>query len=165
MWCESIVHKWWSKCNTHRPQSLQWCHNERHGISNHRHFDCLLNRLFRGKSKKTSKLHVTGLWICGTCFRRRFTDHVAHDRETCSSTFAKPAGRHCNCYSTATAGQGTGGQELSLLTQWGQDKMAAISQTTLSIAFSWMKMLEFRLNFHWRLFLRVQLTILQHWFR
>ena len=42
---------------------------------------------------------------------------------------------------------------------------AAISQRTLSIAFSWMKMLEFRLNFHWSLFLRVQLTIFQHWFR
>ena len=33
------------------------------------------------------------------------------------------------------------------LTHWGRDKMAAISQTTLSIAFSWMKILEFRLNF------------------
>ena len=30
------------------------------------------------------------------------------------------------------------------LTHWGRAKMAAISQTTLSVAFSWMKMLEFR---------------------
>ena len=51
------------------------------------------------------------------------------------------------------------------LTHWGRDKMAAISQTILSIAFSWMKMLEFRLNFHWSLFLRVHLTIFRHWFR
>ena len=43
--------------------------------------------------------------------------------------------------------------------------MATVSQTTLSNAFSWMKMLEFRLRFHWSLFLRVQLTIIQHWFR
>ena len=49
-------------------------------------------------------------------------------------------------------------------THWCRDKTAAISQTTLSIAFSWMKMLELRLNFHWSLFLRVQLTIFQHWF-
>ena len=35
----------------------------------------------------------------------------------------------------------------------------------LSNAFSWMKMLEFRLSFHWSLFLSVQLTIIQHWFR
>ena len=38
------------------------------------------------------------------------------------------------------------------LTHWGRDKMAAISQTTLSNAFSWMKMLEFWLKFHWSLF-------------
>ena len=54
---------------------------------------------------------------------------------------------------------------LHTLTHWGRDKMAAISQTTLSNSFSWMKMLEFRLKFHWSLFPRVQLTIFQHWFR
>ena len=32
-------------------------------------------------------------------------------------------------------------------------------------AFSWMKMNEFRLKFHWSLFLRVQLIIFHHWFR
>ena len=52
-----------------------------------------------------------------------------------------------------------------LLTHWGRDKMDAISQATCSSAFSWMKILEFRLKFHWSLFLRVQLTISQHWFR
>ena len=51
------------------------------------------------------------------------------------------------------------------LTHWGRDKMAAICQTTSSSAFSWMKMYELRLKFHWILFLRVQLTIFQHWFR
>ena len=51
------------------------------------------------------------------------------------------------------------------LTHWGGDKMAAISQTTLSNAFSWMKILEFRLKLHWSLFLRIQLTIFQCWFR
>ena len=30
---------------------------------------------------------------------------------------------------------------------------------------SWMKMLEFRLKFHWNLFIRVQLTMFKHWFR
>ena len=54
---------------------------------------------------------------------------------------------------------------ISKLTHWGRDKMDAISQTTFSSAFSWMKMFEFRLKFHWSLFLRVQLTIFQHWFR
>ena len=32
-------------------------------------------------------------------------------------------------------------------------------------AFSWMKMLEFRLNVHWSVFQRVQFTTFQHWFR
>ena len=44
------------------------------------------------------------------------------------------------------------------LTHWGRDNMDAISQTTFSSALSWMKMFEFRLKFHWSLFLRVQLT-------
>ena len=44
----------------HRP--LQWRHNERYGVSNHQPQDCLLNRLFRCRSKKTSKLRVTGLY-------------------------------------------------------------------------------------------------------
>ena len=54
---------------------------------------------------------------------------------------------------------------LEELTHWGRDKMDAISQTTFSNAFSWMKMFEYRLKFHWNLFLRIQLTIFQHWFR
>ena len=53
----------------------------------------------------------------------------------------------------------------STLTYWGRDKMAAILQITLSKAFSGMKMLEFQLKFHLSLFLRVQSTIFQRWFR
>ena len=37
------------------------CHSERDGVSNHRHLNCFLNPLFRRRSKKTSKLCVTGL--------------------------------------------------------------------------------------------------------
>ena len=40
----------------------QWHHNECYGISNHWHLDCLIICLFRCRSKKTSKLYVTGLW-------------------------------------------------------------------------------------------------------
>ena len=52
-------------------------------------------------------------------------------------------------------------QGSELLTHWGRDKMAAIFQTTFSNGFSWMKIYEFRLTFHWSLFLGVQLTIFQ----
>ena len=51
------------------------------------------------------------------------------------------------------------------LTHWGRDKMVTIYQTTFWNAFSWMKMYKFWLRFHWILFLRVQSTIFQHWFR
>ena len=40
---------------------LQWCHNEHNGVSKHRRLNCLLNRLFRRRSKKSSKFRVTGL--------------------------------------------------------------------------------------------------------
>ena len=46
---------WWVRI------SLQWRHNDHDSVSNHQPYDCLLNRLFRRRSKKTSKLRVTGL--------------------------------------------------------------------------------------------------------
>ena len=41
--------------------ALQWRDNGRDGVSNNQPHVCLLNRLFRRRSKKTSKLCVTGL--------------------------------------------------------------------------------------------------------
>ena len=55
--------------------------------------------------------------------------------------------------------------KLHQITHWGRDKMAAIFQTTFSNAFSWIKMYELWLKFHWSLFLWVQLAMFQHWFR
>ena len=43
--------------------SIQWCHNERDGVSNHQPHDYLLNRLFKAKIKETSKLRVSGLYV------------------------------------------------------------------------------------------------------
>ena len=51
------------KCCQHRI-SLQWRYNEHDGVSNHQRLYCLPNCLFRHRSKKTSKLRVTGdRWI------------------------------------------------------------------------------------------------------
>ena len=47
--------------NAFSSTTLQWRHNGRDGVSNHQPHDCLLNRLFKRRSKKTSKLRVTGL--------------------------------------------------------------------------------------------------------
>ena len=41
--------------------TLQWRHNGCDSVSNHQLHDCLFNRLIRCRSKKTSKLRVTGL--------------------------------------------------------------------------------------------------------
>ena len=43
--------------------TLQWRHNDHDGVSNHQPHGCLLNRLFKRRSKKTSKLRVTGLYV------------------------------------------------------------------------------------------------------
>ena len=43
--------------------ALRWRHNDHAGVSNHQPHGCLLNRLFRRKSKKTSKLRITGLCV------------------------------------------------------------------------------------------------------
>ena len=43
--------------------ALQWRHTGCDGVSNHQPHDWLLNRLFRRRSKKTSKLRVTGLCV------------------------------------------------------------------------------------------------------
>ena len=42
-----------------------------------------------------------------------------------------------------------------LLTHWGRNKMDAISQTTFWNVFSWMKIFEFQIKFHWNMFLGV----------
>ena len=42
---------------------LHWRHNDHDGVSNHQSHGCLLNRLFRRRSKKTPKLRVTGLCV------------------------------------------------------------------------------------------------------
>ena len=56
VWHHCVAVIWEGKSPT-----LRWRPNERDGVSNYRHLGCLLNRLFRRWSKKTSKLHVTGL--------------------------------------------------------------------------------------------------------
>ena len=55
---------------------LQWRHNARDGVQNHQPHDCLLNRLFRHRWKKKSKLRVTGL--CDRCHWLRWPVNSPH---------------------------------------------------------------------------------------
>ena len=54
-------------------KTLPWRHNDRDGVSNHQPHHCLLNRFFRRRSKKTSKLHVTGLCMGNSPVTGEFT--------------------------------------------------------------------------------------------
>ena len=49
-----------AECHVVPIQSLQWRHNERDSVSNHQPRECLLSRLIIRRSKKASKLSVTG---------------------------------------------------------------------------------------------------------
>ena len=63
---------------------LQWRHNERNGVSNHQPHDCLLNRLFRHRWKKTSKLRVTGFCVGNSPVTGEFPAQMASNAEKVS---------------------------------------------------------------------------------
>ena len=65
-------------------QSLQWRHNGRDSVSNYQPRDCLLNRLFRRRSKKTSKLRVTGLCAGNSLGTGEFSTQMASNAENVS---------------------------------------------------------------------------------
>ena len=59
-----LDHHWSRQWHTKlSPYSLRWRHNGRDRVSNHQPHHGLLYRLFRRRSKKTSKLRVTGLCV------------------------------------------------------------------------------------------------------
>ena len=64
--------------------SLQWRHNGPDSVSNHQPHDCLLNRLFRRRSKKTSKLRVTGLCAGNSPGTGEFPAQMASNAENAS---------------------------------------------------------------------------------
>ena len=61
--------------------TLQWRYNGRDGVSNHQTHDCLLNRLFRRRSNKTSKLRVTGLCAGNSPATGEFPAQMASNAE------------------------------------------------------------------------------------
>ena len=61
--------------------ALQWRHDERYGVSNLQPHDCLLNHLFRRRSKKTSKLRVTALCEGNSPVTGEFPAQRASDAE------------------------------------------------------------------------------------
>ena len=69
---------WWFLCCQ---PALQWRHNGRDGVSNHQPRHYLLNRLFRHRSKKTSKLRVTGLCAGNSLVTDEFSAQMASNAD------------------------------------------------------------------------------------
>ena len=64
--------------------TLQLRHNGRDGVSNHHTHHCLLNRLFRRRSKKTSNSRVTGLCAGNSPVTGEFPAQMASNAEKVS---------------------------------------------------------------------------------
>ena len=64
--------------------TLLWRHNDHDSVSNHQPHDCLLNRLFRRRSKKTSKPRVTGLCVGTSPETGEFPAQMASNTENVS---------------------------------------------------------------------------------
>ena len=58
---QTDYHYFPTKCVCAMHTRIHYSNNECNGVSNHRRLDCLLNCLFMRRSKRTSKLRVTGL--------------------------------------------------------------------------------------------------------
>ena len=86
----------------HLKNSLQWRHNERDGISNHLCLHCLLNCWFRRRSKKTSKLCVTGLWEGNSLATDEFPAQKASNAENVSIWWRHHVTSHINSSGRAT---------------------------------------------------------------
>ena len=76
------------------PLTLQWRHNEHDGVSNHQPHDCLLNRLFRRKLKKTPKLRVTGLCAWNSPVTGDFPAQMASNAENLMTSSWRSASCH-----------------------------------------------------------------------
>ena len=77
--------------------SLRLRHDGRDGVSNHQPHYCLLNRLFRRRSKKTWKLRVTGLCVGNSPVTSEFPAQMASNAENVSIWW-RHHGSGCDAY-------------------------------------------------------------------
>ena len=88
-----------SNCDT-----LQWRHNGHDDVSNHQPHDCLLNRLFRRRSKETSKLRVKGLCAWNSPVSGEFPAQRASNAENVSISWRHHSILRVVWLNTATIG-------------------------------------------------------------
>ena len=142
---------------------LLWRHNGHDSVLNHQPYDCLLNRLFRRRSKKPIK--APRHWpLCGefagtgefpaqmASYAEPFDDVTMPLPEQLLTQLPTPiCVIRLQCLNTLRPRQNG--------RHFADDifKRIFLKENV--------KMSEFRLKFHWSLFIRVQLTIFQHCFR
>ena len=95
---QGLVHIIW-QTNSNSTCTLLWRHNGCDSVSNYQSHDCLLNRLFRRRWKKTSKFGVSGLCAGNSPGTGEFPTQMASYAENVSIWW-----RHhdtCKCLGTA----------------------------------------------------------------
>ena len=133
--------------------------SERHGVSNHQPHDCLLDRLFGHRSKKTSKLRVTGPCVGNSPGPSVFPAQMVSNAENVSIWWCHHEEGHFLQTSPQTTymGQHDGNmadlmfQEYLLkwkttqkiLIHWDTNKRANILHTTFSKEIYWKEMFTF----------------------
>ena len=80
----SFCPRWFSSARKLFESTLLWRHNGRDGVSNHQPYDCLLNRLFRHRSKNISKLRITGPYAANPPVTDEFLAQMARNAENVS---------------------------------------------------------------------------------
>ena len=76
--------QWFESLTSRSSNPLRWRHNGGDSVSNHQPHECLLNRLIRCRSKKTSKLRVAGLCVGNSPGTGEFPAQMARNAENVS---------------------------------------------------------------------------------
>ena len=92
IWWPSLLPHWQSITN-----ALQWHHNERDGVSNHLCLDCLLNRLFRYRLRKTWMLRATALSEENPPVTGGFSSQRANNAQNVSFWWRRHTKKLCHC--------------------------------------------------------------------
>ena len=140
--------------NAMKPYPLHWCHNEHNGISNHQPHNCLLNRVFRCRSKKISKLRATGFCAGNSLLTSEFPAQRASNVENVSTWWCHHGQwSFVSIYSDITL------YTAIPLTHWGLKKWPTFCEHNLQIIFLTENIFN---QISLKFILRVQLTISQH---
>ena len=152
-------HRYWGKHVKTMFSALQWRHNEHEGVSNHQPCDCLLNHSIRRRSKKTSKLRVTGLCAGNSPVNSPHKGPVTRKMFPFDDVIMR------RCILAMLRGSTDGRTGICINTLRPRQNGSCFADDTLGCIFL-NENVSFSIdNFMEVLFLRFELTIFQHWLR